>query len=234
LQLGDALDLAFSKGARSSKAPEDRVIFPLGVACRDIFEEILFAVSEGFGRSALRSGRTLYECVVFSRYLNRYPDKTEDYLATFHAQWAMVLKNIPDAAKAMPHVHSVILEKVPAYAGGKRIDLEWSDKKLLKMAEEVGIPNQFHAWAYNYTSGFVHPSAMFLLHHLSQDAPGEVIEISNKPQDHEAWWALRLAHCLLLNAIDLRLKYAPSTDLAARLAECKTDFARIWGCPPPI
>jgi len=33
---------------------EDRVIFPLGVACRDLLEEILFAVSEGFGRLALR------------------------------------------------------------------------------------------------------------------------------------------------------------------------------------
>ena len=65
LSLRETLDVAFAKGARGSKAREDRVIFPLLVACRDIVEEILFAVSEGFGRLALRSVRTMYECVVF-------------------------------------------------------------------------------------------------------------------------------------------------------------------------
>ncbi len=231
-RLKDTLDLAFAKGARNSKAHEDRVIFPLGVACRDLLEEVLFAVSEGFGRLALRSVRTMYECVVFARYLNLYPDKTEDYLATFHAQWAMVLKNVPDAAKNMPEVHSVISARVPDYAAGKRVNLDWTDKATLKMAEEVGIPNQFHAWAFNYASAFVHPSAVFLLRHMSQGAG--VIEISTKSQDHESWFALRFAHCLVLNAVELRLKYAPSATLEQSLAECRKDHVAIWGYPPPI
>jgi hypothetical protein len=233
LRLRSTLDLAFAKGARSSKAQEDRVIFPLLVACRDIVEEILFAISAGFGRLALRSVRTMYECVVFARYLNLHPEKTDDYLTTFHAQWAKVLENIPDPVTAMPEVHNAISAKVPAYAAGKYVNLDWSDKSTLKMAEEAGIPNQFHAWAFNYASGFVHPSSVFLIRHLSQGT-GNLIEVSMGPQDDEATLAMRISHSLILNAVDLRLKYAPLAALQHGLKECKKDFAQIWGYPPPI
>jgi hypothetical protein len=233
LRLRDTLDLAFAKGATSSKAQEDRVVFPLLVACRDIIEEILFAVSQGFGRLALRSVRTMYECLVFARYLNLHPEKTDNYLATFHAQWAKVLENIPDPVTTMPDVHNAISAKIPAYAAGKYVDLDWSDKSTLKMAEEAGIPNQFHAWAFNYASGFVHPSGVFFIRHLSQGL-GDVVEVSTNPQDDEATLALRISHSLILNAVDLRLKYAPLFALQYGLKECKKDFAQIWGYPPPI
>jgi len=233
LRLRSTLDLAFAKGARSSKAHEDRVIFPLLVACRDIVEEILFAISSGFGRLALRSVRTMYECVVFARYLNLHPERADDYLATFHAQWAKVLENIPDPLTTMPEVHNAISAKVPAYAAGKYVDLDWSDKSTLKMAEEAGIPNQFHAWAFNYASGFVHPSGVFFIRHLSQGL-GDVVEVSSNSQDDEALLAVRISHSLILNAVDLRLKYVPLASLQQGLGECKKDFAKIWGYPPPI
>ncbi len=134
----------------------------------------------------------------------------------------------------MPEVHRVILEEVPEYAAGKRIKLKWSDKETLKMAEDVGIPSQFHALAFNYTSAYVHPSAVFMLRHLSQVRPGGVIETSAKPQDHEVIFALRLSHVLILNALYLRLKCAPSSGSSERLEECRKDFGKIWGYRPPI
>src|SRR5271166_33251 len=75
MRFREMLDLAFAGGARSSKSPEDRVVFPLLVSCRDIVEEILFALNDGFGRAALRSARTMYECVVTARYLNLHPER---------------------------------------------------------------------------------------------------------------------------------------------------------------
>ena len=63
--------------------------------CRDIVQEILFAVNDGFGRAALRSVRTLYEYVIFARFLSLHPDKMAGFLDTFHAQWAKVIQNIP-------------------------------------------------------------------------------------------------------------------------------------------
>ncbi len=226
------MDLAFARGATSSQAQEDRrAIFVLGVACRDIFEEILFAVSEGFGRLALRSSRTMYECVIFSRYLNLHPSKTDDYLATFHKQWATVLRNMPNADKAVPDMHKAVSAQVPAYAAGKYINLDWSDKSTLEMAKEVGIPSQFHSLAFNYASAFVHPSAVFIIRHMSPGVSDDIMEISIKPQDEEATIALRISHDLILNAIDLRLKYAPSPLLQHGFAECKNDFVKIWGYP---
>jgi len=233
LRLRCALDVAFARGARSSAArEEDRVIFLLGVACRDLFEEVLFAVSEGFGRSALRSVRTMYECVVFSHFLRLHPEKTDDYLATFHAQWAKVLRDLPDAAREMPEVHKDVALKVPAYAKGKTVNLDWSDKTTKKMAQEAGITTDFHAWSFSYTSGFVHPSGMFLMRHLSA-GPG-VIEVSTAGQDEESLFALRISHILIMNAANLRLKYATSSELKESLAECRKDFVKIWGYEPPI
>lgn len=227
------LDLAFAQGAKASSAREDRVIFPLLVACRDIVEEVLFAVSEGFGRLALRSARTMYECIVFARHLSLYPEKTHSYLTTFHLQWAKVLRSLPDPAKNIAEVHNAVLAKVPAYAAGKPVDLKWSNERTLNMAKEAGIPNEFHAWAFDYASGFVHPSAVFLISHMSQ-ASGGKIEIGMKSQDDEAQFALQITHSLILNAADLRLKYAPSDALLQQLEECKKDYANIWGYAPPI
>lgn len=154
-------------------------------------------------------------------------------MATFHAHWAKVLENIPDPSTTMSEVHNVVAARVPAYAAGKHVDLDWSDKSTLKMANEAGIPNQFHAWAFNYSSGFVHPSGVFFIRHLSQ-GPGEVFEVSTKPQDHDATFALRISHSLILNALNLRLKYAPSTLLQEGVERCKKDFVKIWGYPSPI
>ena len=146
----------------------------------------------------------------------------------------MFSRNIPDAEISMPEVHRTILEQVPEYAAGERIELKWDPKNTLKMAEDVNIPSQFHAFAFNYTSAYVHPSAAFILRHISQVQPGGVIVISTRPQDHEAMFALRLSHVLILNALDLRLKYAPSTASSERLEECRKDFVKIWGYQPPI
>jgi hypothetical protein len=175
----------------------------------------------------------MYECVVFARYLSLHPELTANYLATFHTQWAKVLASLPDAAKGMPEIHKTISAKVPAYATGKRVELEWSDKSTLKMAEEAGIPRPFHAWAFNYVSGLVHPSALFLIGHLSQETEG-TFEISATNQEDEAIWALQLSHALILNAVELRLQYEPSVELQEGLNLCREDFEKIWGYSLPI
>jgi hypothetical protein len=232
LRLRQALDLAFPREARIS-APE-RAIFPLGAACRDLFEEVIFAVSGGFGQLAFRSVRTMYECVVFARYLSLHPEKTADYLANFYSEWAMVARNIPDADKGMPEVHQAISGQVPQYATGKRLDLKWSDETTPQMAEGMNIPSSFHAFAFDYASMYVHPSAEFLLRHISEVQPGGVMRIAAKSQDHEARFALRISHALILNVLGLRLEYALSSALGECLEECKRDFFKVWGYQPPI
>jgi hypothetical protein len=146
----------------------------------------------------------------------------------------MALRNIPNAGRDMPEVHQVIFDQVPEYAAGKHIDLRWSDKETLKMAEEVDIPSHFHAFAFNYASAYVHPSAGFILRHLSQVQTGGIMRINTQPQDHEARFALRLSHALIINVLGLRLEYAPSSALQECLEECKRDFVKVWGCQPPI
>jgi len=231
------LDLAFAGGARSSKAPEDRVVFPLLVSCRHIVEEILFAINEGFGRSALRSARTMYECVVTARHLNLHPEKAEDFLSTFHAQWAKIIQSIPFEHRGSP-MHDRLIEQVPRYAEGKFVglrDLDWSGKHVLEMAKESGPLAGLHSVAWDYASAFVHPSAIFVLTTLTRPDPtGSVFEAGARPQEQQARLAAQIAHDLVLSAVDLRLKYTASVKLQELFEKCQQDFLAIWGYPPHI
>ncbi len=55
-----------------------------------------------------------------------------------------------------------------------------------------------------------------------------------RSQDWESIAALRVAHDLLMNALDLRLKYAPSEDLRKAFETCRQDFSKIWGYDPHV
>ncbi|WP_260738209.1 DUF5677 domain-containing protein [Tunturiibacter lichenicola] len=234
-KLTATIDGALANGAKVSDASEDRVVFLLLVSTRDLFEEILFALNEGFGRSALRSVRTMYECVVFARHLNLHPEKTDDFLKLFHTQWAKILQSMPLDARPEP-MHSELLNAVPKYGTGKMIgirDLDWSGSNTFLMAQEAGALVRLHSSAFDYASAFVHPSAVFLMNTLSVDVSG-VTQISNHTQDRESEKAVSMAHDLILNAVDLRYAYAPSPRLKEQLDTCKLDFHRIWGYRPHI
>jgi len=237
IRVEEMLDLAFASGAKSSKAPEDRVVFPLLVSCRDILEEMLFAINEGFGRAALRSARTIYECVVIARYLNLHPEKADAFLSAFHVQWAKIIQSIPLEYRSSA-MHDRLTACVPKYAEGKLVgvrDLDWSGKHTLGMAKEAGQLADLHSIAFDYASAFVHPSAMFVLSALSQPDPSEkVLHVSVRPQVEQARQAVQIAHDLVLNAVDLRLKYSPSDALQQRFDTCKQDFLRIWGYSPHL
>jgi hypothetical protein len=234
-RIRELMDVAFSRGATSSKAAEDKVVFPLLVACRGIVEEVLFAVKEGFGRAALRATRTMYECLVAARYINLHPESADDFLALFHFEWAKVFQDIP-AEFRDPKFDSEISAHVPKYAAGQRVglrDLKWSDSQVADMAKEAGVLAELHPLAFTLPSAYIHPGAQFLLSRMSL-SPDGVFHVDEKPQDAESAFAVRSSHDLLMNAVGLRLKYAPSEELSSLFEICKTDFNSIWGYPPHI
>ena len=231
------MDIAFSKGASSTANIEDKVVFPLLVSCRDIVEEILFAINEGFGRAALRATRTMYECVVIARHLNLHPEKVQEFLNLFHKEWAKIRQDIPEVFRNS-EMDRDIAQHVPKYALGKRVsmnDLNWSGTNIFEMAKEAGRLSELHSPAYTLTSAYIHPGAMFFITNLSNSDENEgLLEISSKSQDIESKYALRNAHDLLMNAVDLRLKYVPSEELRDLFDVCCRDFAAIWGYGPHI
>jgi hypothetical protein len=231
------MDSAFSGGASSSSLREDKVVFPLLVSCRDITDEVLFAIKDGFGRAALRATRTMYECVVIARHLNLHPEKTSPFLDIFHAEWAKVLQDVPEAGRGTS-MDQMIAAHVPKYARGKRVstkDLDWSEKTVHEMAKEAGPLAELHPIAYTLASAYIHPGAMFYLSTLTKsDTSEDIVQVSVGTQDAESRYALRNAHDLLLNAVDLRLKYAPTQEFLAQFGECKADFLRSWGFQPHI
>jgi hypothetical protein len=114
-------------------------------------------------------------------------------------------------------------------------ELDWSGARVHDMAKEAGQLADLHSLAYTLASAYVHPGAVFYFSHLSFSGQGEnLIKISEKDQDVESRYAIRIAHDLFLNAVDLRLKYAPSSALQDLFSESTSDFLRVWGYPPHI
>ena len=235
LRFRSLLDEAFAKGAKNSGKPEDRIVFPLLVSARDTMEEILFAISKGHGRAALRTVRTLYECVVTAHHLHLHPEKMNDFFAMFYVQWAKILQNVP--SPTITDMHKAVSQYVPKFAQGKMVglkDLDWSGQHTREMAEEAGEIAKLHPLPFDHASAYVHPSILFFLSTLTYDAGTGLFQLSVKSQDDEGSYALRASHDLLLNAVALRLKYVPSDAVKAQFEQCKQDFNNIWGYPAHI
>jgi hypothetical protein len=231
------LDDAFAKGAKASDKPEDRVVFPLLVSTRDIMEEILFEISNGFGRAAFRSVRTIYEALVAAHHLHLHPEKTMDFLNLMYVQWAKIAQNIPETLRQGTDMHAKLSAEVPKYAQGKPIgmhDLDWSDSYTLAMAREAGALADLHPLVFDHASAYIHPIALFVISGMTHDPNTQEFHLSVKSQDQEGTMALRGAHDLLLNAVALRLKYAPSDTLKMQLTQCEQDFLNIWNYPAHI
>jgi hypothetical protein len=92
---------------------------------------------------------------------------------------------------------------------------------------------ELHSLAFTLASAYIHPGAQFLMSQMSVSLDG-VFHLSEKSQDAESAFALRSGHDLLMNAVDLRLKYAPSKELGSLFEICKTDFKTIWGYEPHL
>lgn len=235
LRFRSLLDDAFAKGAKSSANPGDLIMFPLLVSARDIMEEILFEISNGHGRAALRSLRTLYECVVTAHQLHLHPEKMNDFLAMFYVQWAKILQNLPGPTAT--EMHKTVSKHVPKFGQGKPVglkDLDWSGQHTREMAEEAGEIAKLHPLAFDYASAFVHPSILCFLSGLTHNSETDQFQVSVNSQDEEGTYALRASHDLLLNAVALRLENVPSDSIKAQLEQCKQDFINIWGYPAHI
>ena len=186
---------------------------------------------------ALRTSRTLYECVVFCLYINKHPETWNSYLDTMHSQWARIMQNVPGADQTLPDIHNVLLTRVPKYGKGKGafISLDWNNKNTTyKMASDVGISDPFHSLAFNYASGFVHPSAMFVLHSLARSAPDGPVTAGADSDSQEWRFALQISHDMTINAMRLRTKYSDSSGLRNSLKICEADFLSIWGYQPQL
>jgi Family of unknown function (DUF5677) len=214
----------------SQKVPEAAAEQKIASCFHCYWMEILFAIGNRHGRAALRTVRTLYECVVIAHHLHLHPEKMNDFFAMFYVEWAKIVQSQPIPTTS--EMYKAISQHVPKFAQGKTVglkDLAWSGQHTREMAEEAGEIAELHSLAFDYTSAYVHPSIVFVLSNLTQDAGAELIQVSVNSQDAEGSFALRAAHDLLLNAVALRLKYVPSEAVKEQFEQCKQDFVNIWG-----
>lgn len=231
LSLFSLINDVLANGAKSTSASEDIVVFPLLVSAKNILEEILYVVAGGFGRLALRSIRTMYECVVAAYYINLHPELKGAFMKSGYPSWAKIFQNLPQQ-QISPETHLKLMQEVPKYAQGKMIgaqDLNWSGESIFNMAKEIGWEESIYAMCYDYSSAFIHPKMMFVTNQITASPENpSLLSLDVESQDNEGEMALWIAHLLMLYVIHLRLKYVPSDVSTKRLDQCKQDYVSIW------
>jgi hypothetical protein len=228
------LDDVFTNGSYSKEYPEDIVVFSMLVSCSDICREILFLVAGGHGRAAFRAVRTMYECLVTAHYFKRHPESVDDFMQRLHVHWAKIRRGVPDEFRNS-EMDKQLAELVPKYREGGKIglqDLKWSSDKIYDMAKAAGAIFALHPTAFVHTSAYIHPSALSTIRMVSHSATG--LEIGKRPQSHEAIWALRTGHDLILNGVALRFQYKGTDSQRVLFDNCAADFANLWGYPPHV
>lgn len=235
-RLEDASKLAFASS--NPNFPEDKkAVFPLCCAAGRMAEEIIYLVDGSYTGSALRTARTMYECVVFALYISKHPETVDNYLETLNDVWWSILQNVPDAQNTMPAmfkaVQNAVAKRVPSFMnpGSKLVlRLRWNDDNTTyNMARDVGVSDPCHSVAFGYSSAYVHPSPLLMMSHIQQTPDGS-FQIGLSNQKLETDFSLPVMHDMLLAALRLRLRYKGNDDLQNCIAaECEADFRSVWG-----
>ena len=82
VNIGKAVDVAFQR-IHKTTTPTERTIYFLGRLAVEDFMEMFLLCANGYGIGAQKLIRGMYERAVTARYLYKYPEETDNYLA-FH------------------------------------------------------------------------------------------------------------------------------------------------------
>jgi len=236
-----ALDIAFNRTG-STTEPTDRIVFFSGRLCLEDFMEILLLCGNGYGVGAMKILRGMYERAVTARYLHLHPEEAKAFLDFHLVSQHRLTKAIEDTMgknilpKDKAQEVEINYQKVKAQfmvtackkCGTKRLNHTWCKLDFVSMANAAGKIGQSIVPAYYLPMRHAHSTVAAILDRLEQPAGGG-LAFDAGPQRVWARDALRAAHTVLLNILELQGEHFKLASLDAPLQKCVEDFRDIWG-----
>jgi hypothetical protein len=236
--------------SRVIAGPADRVVYFLGNACIEDFNEILQLGFNGYGIGALKLLRGLYERTITEAYLANKPDATERFLDFGDVQFYRAVENVlHDFPENPPLTEAQIAE---VRASFDRLRSQFENK-----CDRCGHPYPAASWKSHYTLAekgrpphvekgkpwldhFVFPyyyRPTLELHATRQSifsrlavTPEGLLRFKSEAQRKESEDAMRAAHHLALATLEIQNRYfnqGATDEVDSRHA----DFLEAWAIP---
>lgn len=230
--------------------PADRVVYFLGNACIEDFNEILQLGFNGYGIGALKLLRGLYERTITEAYLANKPEATERFLDFGDVQLNRAVENVLHDFPDDPPLSEKQIAEV-------RMSFERVKEQFENKCENCSHPYPAASWKSHYTLAekgrpphiekgkpwldqFVFPyyyRPTLELHATRQSifsrleaTPEGLLRFKSEAQRTEAEEAMRAAHHLALASLEIQNRYFKlnaGDEVDARHA----DFLEAWAIP---
>ena len=245
-ELRDAQNIAFIRPLVEPNR-RDLVVFYSGRLAVEDFNEILLLAANGNGVAALKILRGMYERLVHGRYLSKAPDAEVDNFYDWH--WVQKHKLVEELTKTMgpdfftelgyedgannireqcQAVRERFLVKHCDHCKKQKPNHTWSKLSLLEMAASAGEGVRAVTFeSYYIPLEHTHSSIAAILHRLKEDE-NRAITFKHDAQRSEADAALRYAHLLLINILDLQQDHFSLEQLKHPLEKCMATYREIW------
>jgi len=231
----------------SSSSPRDRVIFSLGRLAVEDFQEILLLAGNGCGIGALKVLRGMYERVVTARYLHTANNSEVENFLDYY--WVQQNKNAKELIQTYgedvftQHGHAKEAQNLKDQYNNvrekflvtdckkcdtKRPNYSWSKLSLIAMADKVGERMRKLAYeAYYLPLQHTHSTISSIHNRFKIEGDGR-LTFKAGPHRTEADDALRFAHLLLLDVLELQKEYFQLDDLRESLDRSLSNYNEIW------
>jgi hypothetical protein len=237
--LTKAMEIAFKRKLESEKIHE-RVIFYLGRLCCEDFMEILLLCGNGHGIGGMKIPRGLYERAVNARFIQRHPDSTQDFIDYYWVSQHKLVQAISQVVgeevlltepyKEVEENFSKVKSKFQITdckkCGTMRLNQSWNKLDFVSMARQIETLKPLLAPAYYDPTKLIHStsSAIFLRLENSDDT----ITFKFGAQHSESDMALRLAHLIILDVLELQRQQFSCESLKEQLDICYDDYHDSW------
>src|SRR5439155_17641975 len=212
-------------------------IFTYGKLCVEDFFEILLLCANGYGYGAEKLVRSLYERAVTLRYLHDHPSEIDDFV-DFHLVSNRKLmiacretmgadmfseEEVARVESEYQQVKTKFEVTTCEVCGTKRVGHHWSKLDFVSMAKKTSL-GQFVVPGYYLPLAQAHATPQALFSRLKQIDSGG-LTFNDTAQRVPADKALRLAHNIMLDVLQVQTERFESAQLGEQRNRCLRDFA---------
>lgn len=241
VNLRAAFNIAFLRALEDSERIE-RVVFFMGKACTEDFEEIIVLAANGLGIGAQKILRGLYERAVTMIYLREHPEEVDLFLNYFDVSQYKLIR----AMKRLDRENRIPQEQVDQLkarcdevkkdyeisdcktCGTTKMNHTWNRLNMVDMAGKVKALSPLIVQAYLGPLGYAHSTVQALLAHVADDPSGGLISLNPGPRRKEADHALYIAHMIVLAVLETQSAFFKLQELSGPVKTCFEDFNVIW------
>lgn len=239
-----ALNAAFIRQTTLSEHI-DKFVFLYGRLCCEDFFEIGLCSGNGYGAAALKLLRTLYERAITLRYLHEHPEELADFwdfhLISSYKLIAPIEETLgpnslpPERRAKLQADRDEVKERFMVTAcetcGTKKPNHTWSKLDFVSMARKTGGLGKLIIPAYYVPLRHAHATVGGLLSRIEDTETEEGLSFSPTSQRNEADDALRTAHHLIIDVLDVQENRFHIDGLKEQIEGLYGDFIDIYGKP---